>query len=141
MLQESKLFLGISTPIYKNRDEKKFRFQKYFFTNVKNVYNRCQEFVKYWTWAAVAQILDIDSLDNILGAFLVKTTRPVFALILTAALVLLWTAPYLTSETFNTSRFTIDFCLFMVTYLMLVRPDLFSSIARSRKRFTSRASA
>lgn len=70
-----------------------------------------------------------------------KTTRPVFAFILTAALVLLWTAPYLISETFDASRFTIDFCLFMGTYLMLIRPASFSSSGRARKQFTSRASA
>ena len=108
---------------------------------MKNVYNTYQEVVKYQIWAGATQIPGVDSLGNILGAFSVKTTRPVFALILTAALVLLWTAPYLISETFNASRFAIDFCLFMVTYLMLVRPDFFSSIARSKKQFTSRASA
>ncbi len=70
-----------------------------------------------------------------------KTTRIIFALVLTAGLVLLWAMPILSSKDFDASRFAIDLCIFMGTYLMLVCPDLFSSIARREKRFTSRAQA
>ena len=73
-----------------------------------------------------------------LGAFSMKTT---FALILTAALVLLWAFPVLTSKDFDMGRFAIDFCLFMGTYLMLVCPELFSPIARRTKQLTSRVPA
>ncbi len=69
-----------------------------------------------------------------------KTIRPIFALILTAGLVLLWAAPILTSEEFDVGRFAMDLSLFMVGYLMLVCPDLFRALAR-RKKFTGRALA
>jgi hypothetical protein len=82
----------------------------------------------------------VDSLDKVLGAFYVKTIRPIFALILSATLVLLWVAPILTSEGFDAGQFAMDLCLFMGVYLMLVCPDFFSGMAR-RKKFTGRALA
>ena len=86
--------------------------------------------------------------ENLLGvschelfhAWNVKTIRPIFALILSATLVLLWVAPILTSEGFDAGQFAMDLCLFMGVYLMLVCPDFFSGMAR-RKKFTGRALA
>ena len=67
--------------------------------------------------------------------------KTISALILTAGLVLLWAFPVLTSKEFDAGRFTLDLCIFMGTYLMLVCPELFSFIARRKKQFTSRVPA
>ena len=67
--------------------------------------------------------------------------KTIFALILTAGLVLLWAFPVLTSKEFDAGWFAMDLCIFMGTYLMLVCPELFSSIARRKKQFTSRVPA
>ncbi|ARO87317.1 hypothetical protein EBAPG3_005770 [Nitrosospira lacus] len=67
--------------------------------------------------------------------------KTIFSLLLTAAVVLLWAFPVLTSKEFDAGRFAIDFCIFMGTYLMLVYPELFSSVARRKRQFTSRVPA
>ena len=70
-----------------------------------------------------------------------KTTRPIFALILPVGLILLWAVPILTSNEFDAGWFAIELCVLMGTYLMLVYPGLFSFIARRNKQITYRAMA
>lgn len=70
-----------------------------------------------------------------------KTTRFIFASILTAGLFLLWAVPILASNEFDAVWFAIDLCIFTGTYLMLAFPGLFRPIARRNKQLTCRAMA
>lgn len=70
-----------------------------------------------------------------------KTNHFIFAFILTVSLMLLWAVPVVTSEGFSVGWFAVDLCILAVTYLMLARPRLFSSIARRNKQLNTRAKA
>ena len=70
-----------------------------------------------------------------------KTTRPIFALIVPAGLVLLWAIPILTSNEFDAGWFAIEFCVLMGAYIVYAHPGLFSFIPRRDRKVTYRTGA
>jgi hypothetical protein len=71
-----------------------------------------------------------------------KTTNRVFwAVISAVGLAVLWAVPFMAAEKVDAGRIAIEFCLLVVTYLMLVYPGLFSFMRRGKKQVVSRAMA